>query len=303
MRRQRGLFKGTNMSKHTIRATIFACAVLFSVSACNEVPSIAETPVLQSGYWQANINLPGGEIETGIEISNDGEIYQASLVNGQERVRIDDVRFAGGELLLRFPTFNNEIRATLNDGKLAGELTIVRRFGETQVMPFTAMPGNELGQEDSEAPNHDMSGRWQVRFHELDGTDSPSIGEFAQRGSRLFGTFLNPNGDHRYLAGHVRGNSFHLSTFDGAHAFIFSGEISEEGDIQNANFWSATSWHQYWSAIPNENVQLPDSFLRTFLKPGYDTLEFEFPDPDGVAVSLADEKYDGKVVVVTIAGT
>ena len=232
MRRQRGLFKGTNMSKHTIRATIFACAVLFSVSACNEVPSIAETPVLQSGYWQANINLPGGEIETGIEISNDGEIYQASLVNGQERVRIDDVRFAGGELLLRFPTFNNEIRATLNDGKLAGELTIVRRFGETQVMPFTAMPGNELGQEDSEAPNHDMSGRWQVRFHELDGTDSPSIGEFAQRGSRLFGTFLNPNGDHRYLAGHVRGNSFHLSTFDGAHAFIFSARSARKATFR-----------------------------------------------------------------------
>ena len=291
------------MNKQITRASIVACALLLSVSACNEPPSVDETPVLRSGYWQASITLPGGNIETGIEISSDGELYQASLVNGQERVRIDDVSFSDGELLLRFPAFNNEIRATLADGKLQGELTIVRRFGETQVMPFSAMPGNENSQEDGEAPNHDMSGRWQVQFHEPDGAYTPSIGEFAQRGSRLFGTFLNPNGDHRFLAGHVRGNHFHLSTFDGAHAFIFSGEISEAGDIQNASFWSATSWHQYWSAVPNEDVELPDSYQRAFLNPGYETFEFEFPDPDGVTVSLADEKYDGKVVLVTIAGT
>jgi len=292
------------MSKHQTRAAIMAFAALVFVSACDRPSEVTETTVvLQSGYWQASITLPGGDIETGIEISSDGERYQASLVNGQERVRINEVSFSDGELLLRFPAFNNEIRATLADGKLIGELTIVRRFGETQVMPFSAMPGNQRNQENGEPSRHDMSGRWAVRFHEPDGTDSPSIGEFAQRGSRLFGTFLNPNGDHRFLAGHVRGNNFKLSTFDGAHAFIFSGKIGEDGDIQNADFWSATSWHQNWSAVRDENVELPDSFQRTFLKPGYETFEFEFPDPDGVTVSLADEKYDGKVVLVTIAGT
>ena len=291
------------MSKQTIHASIFACVVLLSVSACNQPPSVNDTPILQAGYWQASITLPGGDIETGIEISRAGENYQASLVNGQERVRINDVSFLDGELLLRFPAFNNEIRATLTDGKLLGELTIVRRFGETQVMPFSAMPGNKRNQEGSDAPMHDMSGRWQVRFHAPDGTDSPSVGEFAQRGSRLFGTFLTPNGDFRFLAGHVLGNGFKLSTFDGVHAFLFSGEIGETGDIQNASFWSATSWHQNWSATRNEDIKLPDAFQRTFLKPGYDTFKFEFPDPAGVVVSLADEKFAGKVVLITIAGT
>lgn len=291
------------MSKQTIRALIFACVVLLSVSACNQPPSVYETPILQTGYWQASITLPGGDIETGIEISRDGEVYQTSLVNGQERVRINDVSFLDGELLLRFPAFNNEIRATLIDGKLLGELTIVGRFGKTQVMPFSAMPGNRRNQEGSDAPMHDMSGRWQVRFHAPDGTESPSVGEFAQRGSRLFGTFLTPNGDFRFLAGHVLGNGFKLSTFDGAHAFLFSGEIGETGDIQNASFWSATSWHQNWSATRNEDIKLPDAFQRTFLKPGYDTFEFEFPDPAGVVVSLADDKFAGKVVLITIAGT
>lgn len=283
-------------------------AALLALSACEAPPQDpasggTDAVSLPGGYWQAAITLPGGDIETGIEIARVDDAYQASLINGQERVRIDEVRFDAGELLLRFPAFNNEIHATLGGDELVGTLTLMKRFGETEVMPFVARQGSPQTAEGTAAPNHDMSGRWAVRFHEADGADTASIGEFAQRGSRLFGTFLNPNADHRYLAGHVRGDRFHLSTFDGAHAFIFSGEIGEDGRIHDADFWSGTSWHQKWSGERDENVELPDAFARTYLKPGYERLEFRFPDQDGNEVSLADEKYQGKVVLVTIAGT
>jgi len=290
------------MTSRLIRIALTGAASVCLV-ACNQPTSVARAPVLESGYWQATITLPDAEIETGLEISNDGDIYQASLVNGQERVRISEVSFADNELVLRFPAFNNEIRAILADNTLSGELTIVRRYGETQVMPFRAIPGGERSLESNESPRHDMSGRWAVQFHEPDGTNTLSIGEFAQRGSRLFGTFLNPNGDHRFLAGNVRGNRFKLSTFDGAHAFVFSGEINQAGEIVDADFWSSTSWHQKWSGVRNDSVVLPDAYSRTFLKPGYDRFEFEFPDLDGNLVTLADEKYRDKVVLVTIAGT
>jgi len=108
---------------------------------------------------------------------------------------------------------------------------------------------------------------------------------------------------HRFLAGHVRGDEFHLSTFDGAHAFVFSGSVAASGTIENAGFWSGTTWHQTWSAERNGNVELPDAFSRTFLKPGYDNFSFEFPNEEGVMTSLEDEKFKDKVVLVTIAGT
>jgi peroxiredoxin len=273
------------------------------LGGCEPPAPAVQSPILPTGYWQASITLPGGNIETGIEINRDRDIYQASLVNGQERVRVKEVRFADGELLIRFPAFNNEIRAKLADGRLVGELTLVKRFGETQVMPFVASLGGEVVAEDGASANHDLSGRWAVKFHEPDGTDTPSIGEFAQRGSRLFGTFLNPDGDHRFLAGHVRGDAFHLSTFDGAHAFVFSGTVGADGSIADADFWSGTNWHQKWSASRNQSVMLPDAFSRTWLKPGYERFDFAFPDENGALVSLDDEKFDGKVVVVTIAGT
>ncbi len=291
------------MRKGTIRAAILGCVIAAASPGCQQpTPALAPSG-LPTGYWQATITLPGGDIETGIELSRDGENYRASLINGQERVRIDEVSFVDGELLLRFPAFNNEIRATFADGQLNGKLTLIQRFGETQVMPFAAARGNAAEQEMNEATTHDLSGRWAVNFREPDGSDNASIGEFSQRGSRIFGTFLNPNGDHRFLAGHVRGNNFHMSTFDGAHAFVFSGSVNESGIIENAGFWSGTSWYQPWSAERNNNVELPDAFGRTFLKPGYDKFEFEFPDEEGRLVSLNDEKFRDKVVLVTIAGT
>jgi peroxiredoxin len=291
------------MGIRSFRTALIAGVVSIALCGCEEPLPTPESAGLPTGYWQAYITLPGGDIETGIEVSRDGDIYEASLINGQERVRIDEVSFIDGELRLNFPAFNNEIRASFADGQLTGELTLVKQFGDTQIMPFSATRSSEPVQESNETSKHDLSGRWAVTFHESDGSDSASIGEFAQRGSRLFGTFLNPNGDHRFLAGHVRGDEFHLSTFDGAHAFIFSGKVNESGMIESASFWSGTSWHQNWSAERNDIVTLPDAFSRTFLKPGYEKFEFEFPNESGVTISLDDEKYRDKVVLITIAGT
>lgn len=291
------------MSIMPIRTALLASVISLALCGCEETQPTATSSDLPLGYWQAYIGLPGGDIETGIELNRDSNLYTASLINGQERVRIDQVTYIDDVLRLTFPAFNNEIRATFAEGQLSGELTLVKRFGATQVMPFRATPGSEGGQESNESSSHDLSGRWAVNFHEADGSDSASIGEFAQRGSRLFGTFLNPNGDHRFLAGHVRGDEFHLSTFDGAHAFVFSGRVGETGTIENAGFWSGTNWHQAWSAERNDSVELPDAFNRTFLKPGYERFEFAFPSEEGVMTSLDDEKYRDKVVLVTIAGT
>jgi thiol-disulfide isomerase/thioredoxin len=279
---------------------VFVAATLLCGCEPESGPTTATT--LSPGLWQAQISVPGGEIDTAIELNREEGLWQAQLINGQERVSIDEVQFEDGRLTLRFPAFNNHITATVADDELRGTLTIIRRHGEQQVLPFHARRGIAASASEVDAADVDMSGRWAVRFHDPDGVDSASIGEFAQRGSRLYGTFLNPNGDHRFLAGYVRGRQFKLSTFDGAHAFLFSGEVVDD-EIREADFWSGDSWHQQWSGQRSPDIELPDAFSRTYLKPGYDRLEFQFPNVDGAMVSLDDEKFQGKVVVVTIAGT
>ncbi len=299
------------MGNRSIRTILFGGVVALALIGCEGpkeaqelAADTAKAPAdLTTGYWQAYVTLPGGDIETGFELNRNGDIYSATLVNGQERVRIDKVSFVDGELLLRFPAFNNEIRATLVDGELTGTLKIRLRQDRIDEMPFRAVPGDNADEQANEAAAQDLSGRWAVSFHHPERGDSASIGEFTQSGSRLSGTFLNPNGDYRFLAGHVNGDEFKLSTFDGAHAFMFSGTVSATGTIENASFWAGTVWHQNWSAERNENVELPDAYGRTFLKPGYEKFTFEFPSEEGVMVSLDDEKFQGKVVLVSLSGT
>lgn len=289
-------------SLHATTAIIVPLALIIA-GACSPDVSVMTPAKLQTGYWHARITLPGGDIETGIEINRNGEEYRATLINGQERVRIDEVRFSNDQLVLRFPAFDNEINARLEGGKLIGALKLVKRHGRVQLMPFVAVPGApRVDKNNSAAATVDMSGRWAVEFHDEDGTSVPSVGEFAQRGSRLFGTFLNPTADHRYLSGYVRSNSFYLAAFDGAHAFFFAGSVDKDS-ITDAKFWSGTEFQQTWSAVRNPDAVLPDAYKLTYLKPGFDRLDFEFSNLEGQPVSLADPKFHGKVVIVTITGT
>ncbi len=278
-------------------AAIAAIALLLCACGDGGTPATAEPPL---GIWRAWLELPGGRARFGLELGRQGEGYRATLINGQERIAVPEVTFAEGQLSMAFPAFNNRIDATWAGGRLTGTLTLVKRYGRKQLVPFAAEPGAAETAPASPA-EVDLSGRWDVSFTEPDGTRYPAVGEFAQRGNRLYGTFLTETGDYRYLEGTVRGREMTLSTFDGAHAFLFKG-LASEGQL-SGRFWSGTEWEETWTAVRNPKAKLADARKLTFLKPGYDRFTFSFPNPDGELVSLDDERFDGKVVVVTLAGS
>jgi len=94
-----------------------------------------------------------------------------------------------------------------------------------------------------------------------------------------------------------------LSAFDGAHALVFQAGLTPEGTLENGSFCGGPSWKGEWRAVRNDTVNLPDPTILTFLKPGYEKLEFTFPDLNGKPVSLSDSKYIGKPVIVQIIGS
>jgi thiol-disulfide isomerase/thioredoxin len=256
------------------------------------------------GRWRAVAQLPGGELPFFIDIDGDGRgVYTAAIENGRERVPVEQVQWQNGRLLLDFPAFDNRIECTLSDDGLEGTLTLVKRGGAEQVMPLRATlghgwrffpPGGTAA--------IDVSGRWAVTFRDDEGHETPAVGEFHQAGDELTGTFLTPTGDHRYLAGQVRDRTLHLSTFDGAHAFLYRADLGGD-DTLSGDYWSGTAWHEAWTAKRDAAARLPDPEKLTYLKDGYDRFAFAFPDLDGKVVSLDDERFRGKVVVVVLGGS
>lgn len=69
------------------------------------------------------------------------------------------------------------------------------------------------------------------------------------------------------------------------------------------NFFSGNYWSEPFVTKCNEAFQLPDANTLTFLKEGYDTIDFSFTDKNGNIISLSDERFKNKVVLVQIMGT
>lgn len=249
--------------------------------------------------WRLIISLPQAALPVQLRMASD--FSTAWLENGAERVNIGAIRRDGDRLQLRFPSFNNTFDLRLSGDTLSGTLTLVKR-GYEQVMPVSGERGLTHRFSVNPAAEVDVTGRWEVVFTEDNGTTIDAVAEFDQQGSHVTGTFLTPTGDYRYLEGEADGRQLKLSTFDGAHAYVFTALATGDGELAG-DMWSGTRAHESWVARRNFEASLPDPYALTVLKQGYDSLQFTFPDLAGRPVSLADEKFQGKVVLVTLSGT
>ena len=293
----------------TIRL-MFALLLCAALSACSDSNSPASstpdatTPDtaarIQPGRYRMVMNLQGHEAPVMMELGRD--LSDVVFINGSERVRPEVTTVENGTLTAEFTAFNNELTLNAADRGLEGTLKLVKRGGKIQEIPVHARRNVPYRFPTLQTHTANFTGRWAVTFVAEDGIETPAIGEFDQLRDEVTGTFLTPVGDYRFLAGNVSGNTMKLSTFDGAHAFLFDAEMQPDGSLRG-NFWSGTEWHETWTARKDFDAELPDAFEATSLTVAEDEVDFTFPNLDGEPVSLSDPRYEGKVVLVTLAGT
>ena len=126
-------------------------------------------------------------------------------------------------------------------------------------------------------------------------------GIFNQNGNKVTGTFRTTTGDYRYLEGVVEGDSLKISTFDGAHAFLFTAGITDS--TLNGKFYSGNHSLETFEARRNANYELPDADSLTYLKEGYERFEFAFPNSEGTIITADDTSFRNKVLIVQVMGT
>ena len=257
---------------------------------------------LLTGKWRAVLSTSGGDLPFFFEINKNKEKLTAQLLNGYEKVNVNDITIKNDSITLYLPAFNSTIKAKFDDSSMLGNLTLIKAGGVKQIIPFIAQRNQDHKFFKESKSLINITGRWEVEFVDEDGSSYPAVGEFIQKGSKLNGTFLTTTGDYRYLDGQVSDSVLYLSTFDGAHAFLFKAVLDNNGKLDGW-FWSGLTYHEKWTALRNEKAKLPDPDSLTFLKEGYHRLDFKFPDLNGDTISLSDDKYKDKVVIVTLAGS
>ncbi|AEH02754.1 peroxiredoxin [Lacinutrix sp. 5H-3-7-4] len=266
---------------------------LFFIFSCEEKST---QPVLLSGDYRAELKVSETDILPFTFKVKDAN--NLTVFNAEEEIEVDEIEYRNDSVFIKMPVFEALLAAKIEDERLKGNFIVE---GKNRVVPFTAKKSKSRFNVNTKAEAN-IAGNWETVFSPNTEADSYiAKGVFKQEGNIVTGTFLTETGDYRFLEGIITGNDLKLSTFDGAHAFLFTGKVTDS--TINGTFFSGNHWKEPFTAKRNENYNLPNANNLTYLNEGYDSLAFTFPDANGNMVSLNDERFKNKVVLVQIMGT
>jgi len=273
-----------------------------SAQRATAVGAVSNAPFSALGSWRGVFQLrPGVEVPFNFEIrpAHDGS-PKIFFRNGDEWFEGGPVKQTKDSLFIPLDQFDNELAFAIGEGTLNGLYRKQDHSGTP--IPITAEPNNTTrfntaGPE----PAANLTGTYAVTFGAASGHEEQVIGVFKQEGKKLTGTFLRITGDSRFLEGVVEGNNFYLSAFYGSGPSYYKGSFTADGHLTGESVGARGS--QPFTAVLDPKAALPDPYKLTYLKEGYKSFDFAFPDIDGHTISLKDKKFQNKVVIITIGGT
>jgi len=283
---------------------MFLAILIFSVFASCQSGKDQD---VKPGIWRATLARDGQELPLLLDISKnpDGKTFTVFSINAGERLRLDSAYFENDSLHIPMQLFDSEIVAKVNGDELNGTYNRLQGDAVTAFLPLSAKFGDNYRfyKEGQAKSGKSVSGKWSTIFiNPATGDSTNAVGSFEQKGTDVTGSFLTATGDYRYLSGSLNGDSLYLSTFDGDNAKLFKAAILPDGTLAG-NMWSGVKGYKTWTAKADPDAKLPDATTLTFVKPGFDSLNFTFPDADGKNVSFSDPQFKGKVTIIQILGS
>lgn len=276
-----------------VLALIGSCVAFALVaSQVRSYPAIGRT-------WRVVLETPGGELPFTVTVINTTDDEDVAVIgNGEEAIRLGTVRrdWQLAPIEIAFEHYDSTLKLDPSDTDpelYEGAWTKSRSEGKRVVVPAKATRSEvRFAPVIDSGPPQDFSGRWRVKFSS---SEDDAVAEFEVKtepgvtGDEMglaSGTFLTTTGDYRYLAGRVDGNLLRLSTFDGAHAFLFKATLQPDGSLKG-DFWSGSWWHETWTAVRDDDAALPDAMGQTTWRSDTELDELIFADLEGTPTSVA----------------
>ncbi len=283
--------------------------LLFIFTLISFVSSAQTSPPsnLKAGTWRAVLLL---DRERNIELPFNFDLVfknktQLVIKNAGEKIVVDEITMTKDSFNFKMPVFDSEFRTKItSEGAIEG-IWINHARKDKNIIPFKAQYNNPKRFDfPADKPHTFYTGNWETTFSPGTADSSKALGVFKHEGGSVYvtGTFLTETGDYRYLEGMMSRGKLYLSCFDGAHAFLFTAE-NDGVNIVRGNFYSGVHWQEPWIAKRNDNYKLKDPESITTLKTPDEKVSFSFPNLDKKTVSLNDEKFKNKVVVIQIMGS
>lgn len=283
----------------TALSSMGAIVMIFILSQCG-----SHDQELKNGIWRAELQREdGNHIFFNFNVTDSSDQKIINIYNAEESLQVDSIIQLGDSIFIHMPFFGSHFEAKiLHKEELKGEW-IIDYGSRTERMPFRAIQGDSSRFRASTKPKHNISGSWEAIFKN-ENKDTKAIGLFDQKDNLITGTFLTPTGDYRYLQGVVSGDSLKMSGFDGCHALLFTAKIDSNEHISDGWIYSVNREARKWQAEKKEYESLPDTYATKNIPQGSVKADFTLKDMRTLTdISITDEIYKGKVVVLQILGS
>lgn len=280
-----------------MRWTLFSLLSLALLSCQSSQPTATPPNLPPEDRYEASLNIQGNELNFFFDLEH--EPLRFVLDNVDERFDITDFTLTEDSLIVPLHIFDTQLKAAYADGKFSGHW--IKNYADGYALAFEAEKA-KTQEPATEVNASTLASRYRVYFESELEDSTVAVAEFKQEGNQLKGTFLTQTGDYRYLNGSIEGGSLKLSTFDGEHAFVFTGELGSDGAITGL-FASGKTWHEQWWAYPDEDVTLASASTLTYLKDDAKTLHFEGKALDNSTWNLDAPSLQGRPFILQIMGS
>ena len=257
---------------------------------------------LKEGIWRGVFTVPGNEIPFLFEVTGKtADNTSVFLINGEDRFQVKNITCKNDSVFIPFDLYDSVLKCKIGENSLQGKLIKMVSGKVGSEVPFRAEYGKRNRfPESNENAAISLAGTWDINIGEGASAEK-TVGIFTLKNSILTGSILTTTGDYRFLEGVAHGKKFELSAFGGSTPYLFKGDFTSDNAF-TGEFITPRGTTKL-TGTRNARATLPDAYKITRLKEGFSSIEFTFPNIDGKSVSLSDQKYKGKVIVVTILGS
>jgi thiol-disulfide isomerase/thioredoxin len=238
-----------------------------------------------------------------------GYYIVGSLVNGDERTTSTSGSFDGSTLNLRYDFYDAGLQATIDGDNLRG--TFDRQWRQQILKRELSAKRSESGTRatsNSVGANADLSGEWVMRVGEAP-KQSFWRAAFQQKDGEVQGTIIPVSGDWGRITGTFENNQLTLYRFDGINSRLFRATLSPDGRLEGMVDLGLFDPKRKVIAerLDNRNKEivasLPDPINYARMSNPAEPLRFSFQDLDGKMISFTDDRFNNKVIVVSITGS
>jgi thiol-disulfide isomerase/thioredoxin len=223
-----------------------------------------------------------------------------TLINGRELVPLAGIRQTADSIIIPIEAYDAFISARTSGKHMEGRF--VRNYLPNDTgIPFKAEWGNRACFEPASRPCAiPVDGKWDIFFTGAKDTVR-NVGIFTSENGIVTGSILTNSGDLRYLAGTVTEDGVRLSAFSGQSPYLVEFSFTDDDRFEGM-FYTARSRTKL-TGVRNAQAALDDAYSLARMKDSCEQLHFRLPDTDGVLLSLDDDRYKGRVVIVSILGS